>query len=440
MVAGRQAHAILAPTAGRLGPSTRDRNEGEPVTLDAILVLAAIAGASGLAWNQTRDPFWRGFSVLLVVIAVVAGIRAGIDLTRLSNSPDELLLIAGGLIYAGSIVVIGGLPRAVEDRILLGPARFEWEFDRALGEARRPFLDAAAAAADGLLELARWRSHVTSPPPNEAWATLTARLEEGDVDWADMRDRQVERDEWSAWTARSDQVTAEWTRLREPLVTQRHGRRRFLRGVGRIGLGLAVACVVAGALNVPTVLTSLPPSGRAPIVPDHPPGRTVGFAPLGVFPTADLERLAAFYGERYDLAVRILPPLTVPEKLWDSSRQQLAAEDLIALVANAYPEAADARYVVIGFVSEDIYIRGRPDWRWAFGLRAEGHLAVVSTARMRAPRGLFLDVLETARLRKMATRDIGILYFGLPLTDDRQSVLYRDILGVPDLDSIGEDY
>jgi hypothetical protein len=54
--------------------------------------------------------------------------------------------------------------------------------------------------------------------------------------------------------------------------------------------------------------------------------------------------------------------------------------------------------------------------------------------------GPFGDLLESARLRKMATRDIGDLYFGLPLSSDRHSVLYRSILGVPDLDAIGEDY
>jgi hypothetical protein len=49
-------------------------------------------------------------------------------------------------------------------------------------------------------------------------------------------------------------------------------------------------------------------------------------------------------------------------------------------------------------------------------------------------------ILESARLRKMATRYIGILYFGLPLSFDRDSVLYQDILGVTDLDAMGEDY
>ncbi len=93
-----------------------------------------------------------------------------------------------------------------------------------------------------------------------------------------------------------------------------------------------------------------------------------------------------------------------------------------------------------GFVTDDLYIRGRPDWRWAFGPRDEAHLGVVSTARMSAGSGLFHDVIESARLRKMATRDIGVLYFGLPLSTDRRSVLYQDILGVDDLDAMGEDY
>ena len=75
-------------------------------------------------------------------------------------------------------------------------------------------------------------------------------------------------------------------------------------------------------------------------------------------------------------------------------------------------------------------------WRYAFGLRAKDHLAVVSTARMSE----FFHSREMRRLEKMVTRDIGILYFGLPLSDDPGSVLYRDIGGPDDLDNMSEDF
>ncbi len=44
------------------------------------------------------------------------------------------------------------------------------------------------------------------------------------------------------------------------------------------------------------------------------------------------------------------------------------------------------------------------------------------------------------RLRKMVTRDIGLLYFGLPLSTEPRSVLYNNILSVDDLDGMGQDF
>jgi len=68
--------------------------------------------------------------------------------------------------------------------------------------------------------------------------------------------------------------------------------------------------------------------------------------------------------------------------------------------------------------------------------------AVVSTARMddaawgRAPDGQRLEI----RLRKMVTKNLGILYFALNQTSDRRSVMFGPILGLRDLDSAGEDF
>jgi hypothetical protein len=89
---------------------------------------------------------------------------------------------------------------------------------------------------------------------------------------------------------------------------------------------------------------------------------------------------------------------------------------------------------------EDLYIRGRLDWAWAFGLRDAGRLAVVSTARMLSGTELFPERYIGARLRKMVTKNIGLLYFGLAQSDDPTSVLYGNILGLPDLDAMGEDF
>jgi hypothetical protein len=110
-------------------------------------MFAAIAGASALVGARTRDQFWRGLAVVIVVVGVVIGLRNGIDTTNVIGSLDDLFVIVGGLLFAGSIFVLGGLPRSLQARFLFGSALPEWEFDRSIAEARQPFFDAAGGLA-----------------------------------------------------------------------------------------------------------------------------------------------------------------------------------------------------------------------------------------------------------------------------------------------------
>jgi hypothetical protein len=78
-------------------------------------------------------------------------------------------------------------------------------------------------------------------------------------------------------------------------------------------------------------------------------------------------------------------------------------------------------------------------WRFTFSLRSEeDHFAVVSYARMDPARlGGRTDAerLKT-RLRKMVAKNIGIMYYGLPISQDPRSVLYGQIGGVRELDEM----
>jgi predicted Zn-dependent protease len=187
---------------------------------------------------------------------------------------------------------------------------------------------------------------------------------------------------------------------------------------------------VAGGSTIPTI----------PTIPRAPTGRHMFLASLGGFSGDTVRTLADFYRHRYGLQIKILDPATIDPSARDDARGQLVAEDLIASMEASYPEVvADHGAVVIGLVSEDLYIRGRPDWAWAFGLRTEARFAIVSTARMRLGIGVS-DELAMSRLRKMVTRDIGRMYYRLPVSADPKSVLFGEIDGVADLDRIGEDY
>lgn len=48
------------------------------------------------------------------------------------------------------------------------------------------------------------------------------------------------------------------------------------------------------------------------------------------------------------------------------------------------------------------------------------------------------DELLFSRVRKMITRYIGLLYYALPMNDDRTSLLYNNILSLDDLDNLKE--
>ena len=157
--------------------------------------------------------------------------------------------------------------------------------------------------------------------------------------------------------------------------------------------------------------------------------------PVGDFPREEAEALAAHYDEKFGMAIGILPSLALPRKAYDTDRRQVIAERVLDAVAATYRQAADPGSVVIALVDRDMYIAAST-WRFAYGLRAKGHLAVVSTARL--DDGLLGD--KTQRLQKMVTKDIGILYFGLPQSDDPRSVLYKDVLGPADLDRMSEDF
>jgi predicted Zn-dependent protease len=205
------------------------------------------------------------------------------------------------------------------------------------------------------------------------------------------------------------------------------------RGAALFVLGAVVLALVA--LIVVIVL-------RSGSIASHPPARqlpppirdAVVLVPLGAFPIDRANEIAAREAADYGLPISVAPTLPIDPFTVDSSRGQLVGEELAQSIAAAHPESR-ARTLVIGLTTSDIYIAGRPDWSWAFGLRNQSGVAVVSSARMGRP----LDVNgEWNRLTKMVTRDIGFLYYGLEGTGDRGDVLYDNILSLDDLIRIGD--
>jgi len=175
--------------------------------------------------------------------------------------------------------------------------------------------------------------------------------------------------------------------------------------------------------------------------------RKVYFTTLGKLPSSTMDRLAAYYRDKYGLQIEVLPEVEMDRETFrgafDASRRQLIGEELISVMRRHHPaQADDPDAILIGITRGDMYLRFRPDWGWAFAMRREGRFAVVSTARM-DPRNFGEppdpELLQT-RLQKVLSKQIGALVFHLPESQDKRSVMFSPILGLDDLDSIGEDF
>jgi predicted Zn-dependent protease len=167
------------------------------------------------------------------------------------------------------------------------------------------------------------------------------------------------------------------------------------------------------------------------------------FVPIGNFPRERLEPLIQYYRQKYNLEIAVVNSIPVDPATRDDSRRQLMAERLVASVRNAVPEHTyNPKEILIGFTSEDIYPTSQ-NWQFAFGWRQTRlGAAVVSTARMRlhyAGEPPDENFAETP-LRKMVTKDIGILYYGLAPNQNPRSVLYNPILGIEELDQVDEEF
>jgi predicted Zn-dependent protease len=168
------------------------------------------------------------------------------------------------------------------------------------------------------------------------------------------------------------------------------------------------------------------------------------FIPITDFPSSELQPLADYYRSKYGLEIEVKPNLRVTSTQYDSNRQQFIAEGLAALMTRTYAASDEAgKAVLIGVIGDDMYIK-KMNWRYAFSYRRdEDRVAVVSSARMNYG---FLSLWQAnketqqGRLRKMITKNIGVLYYNLPLSDNPKSVMYRKVGGPQELDRMAEDF
>jgi predicted Zn-dependent protease len=135
-----------------------------------------------------------------------------------------------------------------------------------------------------------------------------------------------------------------------------------------------------------------------------------------------------------------MTPMAFPESAIDWDREQASTLTVIEHANEAFPLAdVDSDATLIAITPVDVYHDA--DDNYAFGSRGtlQNAKAVVSTARMDF--GIFGRVGEEtmfSRARKLTTKYIGLLYYGLSPSDDPESPMFDVINGLGDLDRMSE--
>jgi predicted Zn-dependent protease len=171
-------------------------------------------------------------------------------------------------------------------------------------------------------------------------------------------------------------------------------------------------------------------------------GRRVCLVPLGQVSPELIEHFVDHYAEQYGIPASVLAPVAIPRELVDPLREQVDGVTLIDYAGSLFPEEyVDSDVALIGLTPLDLYDR-TSTWRFIFGTKGTytDPKAVVSTFRMNPqtfgePRN---DELLFSRARKLVTKYIGLLYYGLEESDDPKSPLYNNILSLRDLDRMRE--
>jgi predicted Zn-dependent protease len=169
------------------------------------------------------------------------------------------------------------------------------------------------------------------------------------------------------------------------------------------------------------------------------------FVAIGSVPTGMLDGFVDHFHTKFGVSSKVLTPLGFDSLTFDAERSQMSADRLIQAVRYRYPTLVrNDRTRVIAVTPFDMYMEAmRDQWRFTFSLRSsDRRMAVVSYARMDPEKlgGRQDEALLRTRLRKMVTKNIGIICFGLPLSENPRSVLFNNVLGVEDLDRMTEDF
>ena len=170
------------------------------------------------------------------------------------------------------------------------------------------------------------------------------------------------------------------------------------------------------------------------------PARRVYLVPIDDFPVGRAAAIAEHFRAKFGVSIEVAPRVAWPEGAYVERRRQMNSAAMLSRLESIYATRGYPA-VAIGLTTRDMF-NPEVNWAYVFSYRSHNRVAVVSPARMeRGCMGVHADEARImARLRKMVGKNIGILYFGLPMSADPASMLYGDIGGPQELDAMSELY
>jgi len=163
-----------------------------------------------------------------------------------------------------------------------------------------------------------------------------------------------------------------------------------------------------------------------------------------------LDDFAEWLRSKYALDVKVLQPMTLDSSTWNIRRRQFVAELIYEQLKREHPDlAADSNAYLIGFTDADMYTVDH-NWPFSYSQRDLERAAVISSARLGDTFWERFGLDESianghlqARLRRFLLKDIAVLYWHVPLSNDPASLMHQtlepDLPGediyLPDLDS-----
>jgi predicted Zn-dependent protease len=174
--------------------------------------------------------------------------------------------------------------------------------------------------------------------------------------------------------------------------------------------------------GVPRVdLNKNPPPLQLPPVP----AQKLYLIPIGLAENEPLDWAPQYYQAKFGIEVILLSRAELDSSLENPQRHQLNSSKCIDFLRHLRPDlASDPSAMLIGITSREMYI---PDFDWAYAenWRYGGHFAIVSSARLHppSPMGEWNPEWLNSRVQKLLTKNIAMLYFGLPLSSDDTSML-----------------